>query len=259
MQASQINFVWLSEKRMNLLSYLREGPKDIEQVKSFFGVTSRLIVPEIKKLVKTGIILESDGMYTLSNIGKLNLENLEDFIDTAELIEKDIDFWENSDLTAIPSDLYQRIGELKDSTIYVYDLDDIFDSPKQFKETIATAKDIIAFMPFLPPTFPTSYLEPISRGAHVSIILTKSIMEKMKREFPKEYDQHRKSPNCKMFTCAEDVLRPMVVAHDNFLLLGFFKHNGIYGNKELMSYDKKAIEWGRALCRHYMSISEPVE
>lgn len=259
MQASQINFVWLSEKRMTLLSYLREGPKDIEQIKSFFGVTSRLIVPEIKKLVKTGIILESDGLYTLSNIGKLYLENLEDFIDTAELIEKDIDFWENSDLTAIPSDSYQRIGELKNSTIYVYDLDDIFDAPEQLKETAATARDIMIFMPFLPPMFPTSFLDALSKGAKVSMVLTKTIMEKIKREFPQEYDQHRNSSNCKMFTCTEDVIRPMIVAMDNFLLLGFFKHNGIYGNKELMSYDKRAIEWGRELCSYYISISEPIE
>jgi predicted transcriptional regulator len=259
MQASQINFVWLSEKRKNLLSYLRDGPKDIEQIKSFFNVTSRLIVPEIKKLVKTGSILESYGMYMLSNIGKLNLENLEDFIDTAELIEKDIDFWENSDLTAIPTDLYQRIGELKNSIIYVYDLDDIFDAPKQLKETVATAKDIMAFMPFLPPTLPTTFLDSMNKGAQVSMVLTKSIMEKMKREFPIEYDQHLTSPNCKMFTCAEDVVGPMIVVMDNFLLLGFFKHNGIYGNKELMSYDKRAIEWGRELYLHYIGISEPVE
>ncbi|WP_406670874.1 transcriptional regulator FilR1 domain-containing protein [Methanolobus sp. ZRKC4] len=51
----------------------------------------------------------------------------------------------------------------------------------------------------------------------------------------------------------------MIVAMDNFLLLGFFKHNGIYGNKELMSHDKRAIEWGRDLCQYYISISESVE
>ena len=45
MQASHINFVWLSEKRMNLLSYLREGAKDIEQIKSFFDEWSKKSIP----------------------------------------------------------------------------------------------------------------------------------------------------------------------------------------------------------------------
>ncbi|MCQ6963795.1 hypothetical protein PV02_12095 [Methanolobus chelungpuianus] len=239
--------------------YLQNGPKDIEEIKSHFGVTSRLIVPEIKKMVKAGIMIETDGFYKLSNIGKLNLESLEDIINTAELIEIDPDYWENSDLTAIPVNLYQRIGKLKNSTIYNYNLDDICDCPVQLREGIGASKDVLTFMPFLPPLQPSLYLGPMSKGTHVTMILTKSIMEKMKREFPLEYEKHLRSPNCHLYLCDEDILRPMIVVTDNFLLLGFFKKNGVYGNKELMSYDKRALEWGRELCRHYISISEPVK
>ncbi|WP_406655814.1 winged helix-turn-helix domain-containing protein [Methanolobus sp. ZRKC2] len=259
MQSSLVNLVWLSEKRRHLLDYLQEGPKDIEEIKSFFDITSRLIIPEIKKLIKTGIIVETEGSYKLSTIGKLNLEHLNYLIDTAELVELDPEFWENSDLTPLPRELYHRIGELRNSTIYTYDLDDIFDCPTALREKISTARDILIFMPFLPPTHPSIFIEPLKRGVNISMVFTKPIMEKMKREFTREYEEYLKSPNCQLFTCEADILRPMIVAMDNFLLLGFFKHNGIYGNKELMSHDKRAIEWGRDLCQYYISISESVE
>lgn len=258
MQSSELNYIWLSEKRLNLLHYLQDGSKDIDQIKSYFDVNSRLIVPEIKKLIKAGIIIEAEGLYKLSSIGELNLENLQSFIDTAELIEIDPDYWENNDLTQIPEKLYRRIGELKNSELYVYDLDDIFDCPDPLRKTISTAKEFLIYMPFLPPTFPSNFLEPIKNGKKVCMILTRSILEKMEKEFPHEYELHLNSPNCQLFVCEDDILRPMIVALDNFLLLGFFKKDGIYGNKELMSNDKKAIEWGQELCRCYIGIAEPV-
>jgi predicted transcriptional regulator len=48
MVASLSDTVWLSEKRLNLLLLLMEGPRDIDQIKTSLNVTSRGMMPQIK-------------------------------------------------------------------------------------------------------------------------------------------------------------------------------------------------------------------
>lgn len=52
MQKSLLDTIWLSEKRKHIIQYLKEAPRDIEELKILFDVSSRSIVPEIKKLEK---------------------------------------------------------------------------------------------------------------------------------------------------------------------------------------------------------------
>ena len=256
MQSSLINIIWLSEKRRKLLLYLKEGPKNIEEIKASFSVTSRFIVPEIKKLIKKDIIIEENELYSLSNIGELITENMQSLLNTENLIEQNNDYWENNDLSSIPKNLYQRIGDLRNNKLYEFEVEDVFEPPEQLMMNVRTAQNIMLVMPFIPPPLFTIFSEPLEKGVKMSIVFTKPIFEKLKMEYPKELNEYLGSKNVDMFICDGHVKIPMIVVMDNFLLMGFFNKNGIYGNSELMSYDENAIEWAKELFLYYKNESK---
>lgn len=102
MNSPLINTIWFSEKRKNLLLFLKEGAKDIEDIKTSFNVTSRSVVPSIKELKNQNIVVEENGLYELSNIGELIVENMQDLLNIALLVANNPEYWENRDLSSIP-------------------------------------------------------------------------------------------------------------------------------------------------------------
>ena len=256
MHSPLLDTIWLSEKRRKLIQYLKEDSRDIEEIKSFFDTQSRLIVPEIKKLKKQEIVIEENGSYRLSNIGELIAENLRVVLNTEKLIEKDKDYWENSDLNSIPHHLYKRIEELGDYTFHEYDVENIFEPPLQYTECLKNSKKLMSFMPYLIPQFPPYCLDLLRKGIEISLIVPISVFEMMKTEYPIAMNKLLDAKKAHIFVCNEEMKRPLVNVLDNFAYLGFFNNDGTYGSKELMSFDESAIKWAKELFIHYMNLSK---
>lgn len=75
MQSPMIDTIMLSEKRRSILLLLIEGSKSSEEIKNSLGGNWRLLKQPMKELKEEGFIVQDDSTYSLTNIGKIMLEN----------------------------------------------------------------------------------------------------------------------------------------------------------------------------------------
>ncbi|WP_440951466.1 helix-turn-helix transcriptional regulator [Methanococcoides sp. FTZ1] len=250
--------IWFSERRQKLLYFIEKGPANIDKIKSEFGLNSRLIVPDLKKLKKQNIIVENDCEYSLSNIGTLIVANMHKLANISTLIEKNPDFWEHIDLSSIPKELYLRLGDLKEYKLNIFKIEDAYEPPTELLEAAHKSSEINIYMPFFPPQFPEHFLNPLERGVDISIVHTPNFIEKFNSIYPSLLKKYLDAPNVKFFQCNAKLNYPMLITMDNFLLMGFFTENGSYYPNEITNNSKVALKWGNELFEYYIEHSTSI-
>jgi len=60
MESSLIDLVFRSDKRKNLLILLDSGSKSIDEIRDELDVTATSILPQIKKLIDSDLIVQED-------------------------------------------------------------------------------------------------------------------------------------------------------------------------------------------------------
>lgn len=259
MSSSLSDTIWLSEKRKNLLLLLMEGPRDIEQIKASLNVTSKAMMPQIKILKKQELILQSGEAYELSEIGKLVVGNMLPLLNTFEVLEDNKGYWASRDMSAIPHDLFMRLGELGECMVIEPDLNHMFDLPREFTENLAKSRCIMSSLSYYHPLYPPLYSKLAKSGAEVKIVLTKAVYERMKSESPDELGVLLNSGNTAVKVFSEESLRlPTIAVTDRFMYLCLFDKQGKYDHRKVMSFDASAVRWGRELFMHYRGLCREV-
>ncbi len=183
---------------------------------------------------------------------------LSDFIDAIKALKKHEVFWLTHDLSGIPPHLLEKIGWLKDSTLFEDTATDIFKVHTNFINLLASAKKIRGVSSIFVPEYPALFEELILKEkVDVELILTKEVLEKIDKEILKEIFTD-KSSNFKLYITEKDAKAAFTVT-EYFLSLGLFHVDGTYDyNRDFVSYDKKAIEWGKELFEWYCKRAEMV-
>ena len=95
-------------------------------------------------------------------------------------LKKHEDFWLTHDLSGIPPHLLEKIGRLKDSTIFENTAVDIFKVHISFINLLASAKKIRGASSIFVPEYSTLLGELIlKKKADVGLIVTKEVLEKI--------------------------------------------------------------------------------
>ncbi|HII02019.1 TPA: hypothetical protein HA351_10360 [Methanosarcinaceae archaeon] len=68
MKSGLIDTLFLFDKRMNVLLFLASGQKSSEDIKRALDFPWKSMIPQINKLVKTGLVAKEGDMYRLSGI-----------------------------------------------------------------------------------------------------------------------------------------------------------------------------------------------
>lgn len=157
MKSSLSDTIWLSEKRKRLLLLLMEGPRDIEQIKKALNVTSKSMMPQIKILMDHNLIQEEDRVYSLSNIGKIIVDNMNPLLNTIEVIEENPEYWATRDLSPIPAEFRQKLGELGDCMVIEPDINHLFDLPEEFTENLGKSDKVKTMLSYFHPLYPRIY------------------------------------------------------------------------------------------------------
>ena len=134
---------------------LREGPRDIDAIKELLNVDAGTIQPHIKKMKDAHLLVEEKKVYSLSEIGKVIVENLAPFLNTIEVFEVNEDYWKTHDLTSVPDFLLDRIDELGHCELLEPDVEHMLETPKAFIENIASSNEILTFVSYFHPEAPS--------------------------------------------------------------------------------------------------------
>ena len=259
MSSSLSDTIWLSEKRKNLLLLLMEGPRDIEQIKASLNVTSKAMMPQIKILKKQELILQAEEVYELSEIGKLVVGNMLPLLNTFEVLEDNKGYWASRDMSAIPEDLFMRLGELGECMVIEPDLNHMFDLPREFTENLAKSRCIMSSLSYYHPLYPSLYSKLSQSDAEVEIVVTEAVFERMKTESPTELGVLLNSGNTVVKVFSEGSLRlPTIAVTDRFMYICLFDKQGKYDHRKAMSFDASAVRWGRELFMHYRGLCREV-
>lgn len=251
MSSTLCDTLWLSEKRKNLLLLLMEGPRDIDQIKTSLNVTSKAMMPQIKILRKQELILQTDGLYELSEIGRLIVGNMLPLINTMDVIEENREYWASRDLCIIPPDLFKRIGEIGQCMLIEPDLNHLFDLPREFTENLNKSRHIRTLVSYYHPLYPSLYSELAKSGVEMSMMLTESVFDRVKNDCQFDYRGILNADNTEVEVCEENSRLPTIAVTDRFMYLCLFDKQGKYDHRTLMSFDSSALQWGEELFNHY--------
>lgn len=259
MKQSLINLIFFSDRRKDLLLLLKEEPRDIDTIKELLNVDASSIQPHIKKMKEAHLIIEEEKVYSLSEIGKVIIENMEPLLNSIEVFEVDSEYWKNRDLTPIPDYLLERIDELGHCELLEPDVEHMLETPKVFMDNIQSSKEIFTFVSYFHPEAPSLYADLAENGTKLTLCMTKNVIERLVSSYPEEAERLFRNENSKLFVCQKPAPIPSIVVTDKFLALKLFENDGKLRDQLLISTEEKALGWGLELFWHCMRVAEPTE
>lgn len=260
MNPGLLDLILFSEKRKAFLIFLKDGPKNIEEILEKLQVPRTALLPQIKKLKEESLVIHEDGLYRLSTIGELVVEKMNPLVETLEVFEKNENFWVDRKLTSIPPGLMKRINELGDYHIIEPDLSHTFDLNTEFVDYLYASDFIHIFFSYFHPLFPDLFLGLAKKGISISLTLSEAVYSRLEEDFKKEGEQFLRMENEKLFILEKkDVQIPAVIAATNkVMVLGLFNESGRFDRQYIVASDKRAIKWGEELFQYYKNMSREI-
>ncbi|MFZ2498845.1 MAG: helix-turn-helix transcriptional regulator [Methanosarcina sp.] len=245
-----LSILTFSEKRKDILFILQESPRTLSEIKDHFDVKSPEILPRLKEMETSNMIIRQDGMYQLTSLGRVAALYYKPFLDTLTAIETNEDFWKDHDLVAIPDMLLGRIQELKECRVMRDEHEHIYDTHKTFMDNVLSSTRFMGFSSIFLPSYPSMFLEMARKNIPVSIIVTPNVFFKIKSEHNSEIEEFLKYKNTSFHVY--DNAKIAFVVTDRFLSLSLFFKNGTFDPRsDLVGFDSSSIKWGEDLFKHY--------
>ena len=245
---SLIETVFFSEKRKAVLILLFEkGPLSIEDIKNALNETSVSILPQIKVLIDNNLVIQNDGTYALTELGKTITEKVSPFVKNLQLLGKNPQYWSEHDTSEIPEHLFNRIREIGDFEIIEIDLRSVYYEPNPIvNEYIREANSIKTFITYYTPEYVPSYYERLMDGAAISITTSDYIID-MAKNYRAEINTLLRLDRAELYVYQADTRIAEVTVTDKTLLMVLYSTSGNLDYSFLVSKEPSAIEWGNEL------------
>lgn len=259
MNSPLLELIFLSERRKDLILFLRDGPKSISDIKKNLNVGLVAILPQLKKLWENSLILKTGDIYILSPLGIAVADRMQPIINVLNLFETNYGYWANHAVESIPEPLRKRIGELANCTFSEPpDRTRLFEPHREFVENLMKSKKISGIASIFHPLYPSLFLTFAKNGVDVSLLVTPPIYERIKEEYKAELNEFLKFENASFYVCSQKIELAYAVT-DRFLSLTLPFSDGTYDHKEdLLCFDPEAIQWGEDLFAYYRKISDKI-
>jgi len=246
--------LFFSEKRRQILLYLLEEPKTIDDIKTYLNSKSSPIMVQIRILTRNFLIQEKNGVFSLTPIGEYTVKEMKNVLDMFAVFDKNPEYWGEVDLTAFPAYLLNRIGEMGNVNLSYPNNAHIFDRVRAVGKSLESAESLIEISSIFRQEYVTSYVEIAESGISVAFVFTKDVIERIEKDFPESYRKYMNLENVRIFFCPEIKLASCMVT-DKMISLSLFTKKGYFFNHDLTSCDKNAVLWGTDLYHHFRSVS----
>lgn len=248
-----------SDLRRNILISMYEGEKSLGDLRDELKISSTTAIHALRELEKVGLTFQGlNRNYALTNIGRITTLKLVDFSDATEVLKKHERFWLEHDLSGIPEHMMERIGWLRDSTLIEAQPTDIFKVYSTYVELLKKAKEVRGVTSMFVPEYSIIFKNIIlMKKTNTKLVVTEEVLNKIDQEILKEI-QTNESLEFELYILKENIKVGFTVT-DYFLSLGLFNFDGSYDwNRDLISYNEKAIAWGYELFEDYIQKSDRV-
>lgn len=254
MSVSLSNLIWISEKRKNLLLLLNDGPRSSEHIVKALNTTFHSISPQLRVLIDEGLVYESEeDVYNLTSIGKLIVSNMYPLFTTLYVLEEDLDYWKERNLSNVPDFILERIGELGTYMIMEPDQSYHYAVPEELQINLKISKKCKVLLSYYHPV----YIRIIEKTFHsmdsCDLILSKIVFERLLEEERDFIYLCLNNDNKNIYVYDPEVERttPSIFITEIFSYFLFFNRNQVYDNRQIMSFDDSSLKWGCDLFDYY--------
>lgn len=256
-----IKAIFFSEKRKNvLILLLKEGPKNIDEIKDELEVSSSALMPQIKKLLKWDLLTydPAEDVYKLSDMGVLIVEKIEEFLDIINIYAENHEYWETRDLSEIPYHMRKRIGNLAHCELLEADRDCLFEFHPTFVDNLLNSKYVMMVSSTFQPQTVSLFSKLLKNNSKLCVVFTELIFDKFLEDYPEQFRGFLSHENVRISIRSGHIGPLTLVVTDTFMALWLFDKKGRFDGTTLISHEKSALEWGRELFTYYSSISNMV-
>ena len=239
---------------------LIEGKKDLSDLRKDLNVGSTTISHALRELEDNKLIRQdAERYYFLTNIGKIVTNGLIDLNNTMETLYTFESFWLAHDLSAIPSQLLDKLGQLKDSRIISGTPVLVFKAYETVINLLKDAKEVKVVSSILIPDIKLLF-DMLVAEKDMRIILTEDALYPSIEEVGLERVNEAIEKNFKLHMLKQNQKIGFFVVTDRFMALVPYRLDGVFDwSSDLLSCNKTAIDWGLALFNHYAELAESVD
>ncbi|KKH01639.1 helix-turn-helix transcriptional regulator [Methanosarcina mazei] len=252
MQPELIDVVFRSQKRRDLLLLLGEEPRTMEEIKVILDVSPTAILPQIKRLTDSDLVIQKNGSYELTDMGEQVFKKVRSLVDVLCLVEKD-NYWMEHDLDGIPQYLLDRIGDIKDCNPIKADPSQIFEPNTELLDFFSSSRYLMVFSSFYRPEFLPLFLKLARLESDVSLIFTESVLEKFLHNYERKIRKFTTMDNTELSVCKDGVKIAELIVSDRGMMISLFDDQGRFYHEYLHCTEPQAISWAKELFDFYKS------
>ncbi|KKG09920.1 hypothetical protein EO98_17785 [Methanosarcina sp. 2.H.T.1A.6] len=259
MKLELIELIFLSDKRKQLLLFLKSGPKNMDEITEAFQATSTSILPQIKKLKDMSLVVQEDKTYILSLIGKVLVEKMQPLVSTIELFEGNFEYWSEKDLQGTPSSFRKRLGELGKCKLIQPDLDRMFELDPEVVKNLSKSSHVLEAIAYFHQ--PMIYLcqELAKKGVEFSFLMPESVLQRYYTDYMEDFRIMMSLDNVKFFRYSGELKIANLAVSDKFFLISLFPKNQRHFEREsLICYEPSSRHLGTELFNELLLDSTPV-
>lgn len=242
--------IFRSEKRRNLLLFLNDKPRSIDEIQEHLCVDSVSILPQLKKLKDRKLVIQKGHTYELSIMGKAIVDRMPPLLDTLEVLEDNFDYWSQRSFEGIPQFLRSRIWELKNCKLIRPDLSHMFELDPEFVENLLLSRRVLGFSSYFHPSFIPLYLEIAKKEAQISLMLTEPVLKRFKTDYSEDFRTLIEFENVNLSLFPKSSKLAGFTVTDRFFLLTILPQIKFFEHESLFSYEPQALKWGTDLFSH---------
>lgn len=240
--------IFLSEKRKQLMLFLKNGPKNMEEITKALEVSPTAILPQIKKLKEKFLVVQEEKSYSLSLIGKVLTEKMEPLVNLIDVFENNFDYWSDRDLQGIPPAFRKRLGELGTCKLIQPDLDRMFEIDPEVAGNLFESKNVLESIAYFHPSLISLCQDLAKKGIKVSFLMSKPVFTRYSNDYAEDLQKMLTLENIKFYMYSEDLRISNLTVTDKFFMLSLFPKNPKYFDRDsLISYEPSALEFGNDL------------
>lgn len=248
MKLELIELIFLSDKRKQLLLFLKSGPKNMDEITETLQVTSTSILPQIKKLKDMSLVTQQDKMYSLSPIGKVLVEKMQPLVSTIELFEDNFEYWSEKDLQGIPLSFRERLGELGKCKLIQPDLDRMFELDEEVVENLSGSSYILEAIAYFHPPMISLCQELAKEGVEFSLLMSESVFQRYYADYTEDFRSMLALENVKFFRYSGELKIASLTVTDKFFMISLFPKNQRHFDREsLVCYEPSSLQMGTDL------------
>lgn len=259
MKKPLLDVIFMSEKRKGVLLLLQDGMKETKTLLHSLKTTRQALLPQIRILEESKLIEHKDDTYELTTIGQLVVEEMSTLVGIVEVLDIDVAYWGERQLDFIPHNLLKRLHELESCKVIIPGMTELHEINKEFFEKSKKSKSVTKVTTFLYPNFPAIYSEWIYDGLSISLIVSSELFEKIKRDYPEEFNKYLDSGKMELSVYSGEIKFLSFGHNDYCASFRLLRKTGEYDSKELLCCNPGAVEWCRELCDYIKLKSAPVK